>query len=170
MRRTLINLLAVIGGLTILSVLAAFVLRQYDGSTSIVVMGPDEKPAAGAPVFLDRGSAAIERYVTDSHGRFTFPLNEFERDRAKWLICAPGGIPMVGSPGHDGIQLGPKTYGYTRQEAGKGAFIRTNGWLGPVPRECPPPLDSVGWRYPKESGKDPRAFTLNEPDWNTYKR
>jgi hypothetical protein len=171
MRRNLINLLAVVGGLGLLASLAGFVLRHYaDSGANGIVLGPDHKPAVGAPVFLDRGAGSIERYLTDSRGRFSFSLEGRELRRAKWLICVPGGIPMVGYvPGdEDGIRLGTMTYDFTGQPAGKPAFIRSYGWLAPVPRECPPALDSVVWRYPPQAGKDPRAASLTEPEWSRY--
>ena len=55
MRRGLINLLAVFGGLTLLGTLAVFVLRRYEGGATGIVLGPDQKPAVGAPVSLIEG-------------------------------------------------------------------------------------------------------------------
>jgi hypothetical protein len=172
MRRGLINLLAVIGGVTLLSTVAGFVLHRYaDTGAAGIVLGPDNKqPAVGAPVFLDRGAGSIERYVTDSRGRFSLPIAGREVRRAKWMICVPGGLPMVAyNDGNaDGIKLGATTYGFTRHSLGEPVFMRAYGWIGPVPRECPPPTDSVVWRYPPSSGKDPRAGSLSEPDWSQY--
>lgn len=76
MRRALIGILAVIGGFTVLGTLVGFVMHRYvgEGSTAGIVLGPDNKPAVGAPVFLDRGDATIERFVTDSQGRFSLAL------------------------------------------------------------------------------------------------
>jgi hypothetical protein len=168
MRRGLINLLAVVGGLTLLSTLAGFVLHRYEAPATGIVLGPDEKPTVGAPVFLDRGTASIERYLTDSQGRFSLPIEGRELRRARWLICVPGGIPMVGYADEDGIQLGATTYQFTQYLPGTPSFIRARGWLGPVPRECPPATDSVVWRYPTSAGKDPRAASVTEPDWSRY--
>lgn len=167
MRRALIGILAVIGGFTVLGTLVGFVMHRYiaEGSTTGIVLGPDNKPAVGAPVFLDRGDATIERFVTDSQGRFSLKLQGREARRAKWLICVPGGIPTVGYSGGDGFQIGPTTYGFTAQPAGKPTFIRTYGWLAPVPRECPPALDSIGWRYSPGSGHGPFELSISEPDW-----
>src|SRR5258706_6523899 len=96
MRRSLINLLAIVGSLALVGSLAGFVLHHYAGaSASGIVLGPDNKPAVGAPVFLDRGTGAIERYLTDSQGRFSLPVEGRDLRRAKWLICVPGGVPMV---------------------------------------------------------------------------
>jgi hypothetical protein len=171
MRRNLINLLAVVGGVALTGSLAGFVLHHYaDAGASGIVLGPYNKPAVGAPVFLDRGTGAIERYLTDSQGRFSLPVEGRELRRAKWLICVPGGVPMVryADGDEDGIRIGPTTYAFTGQPADKPAFIRSYGWLAPVPRECPPALDSVVWRYPPQAGKDPRAASLTEPAWSRY--
>jgi hypothetical protein len=169
MRRTLVNLLAVVGGLTLLTSLAGFVLRRYaDDAATGIVLGPDNKPAVGAAVFLDRGTAAIERYVTDTEGHFSLPVERRELHRAKWLICVPGGIPIVGDAYRDGVQIRSVRYSSGVQPPGRPAFIRAYGWLAPVPRECPRALDSVVWRYPPKAGKDPRAASLTEPDWSRY--
>ena len=170
MRRFLIGVLAVVGGLTILGSVVGFVLHRYvgDGSTTGLVLGPDGNAAVGAPVFLDRGTSAIERFVTDSQGRFSLPLEEREIRRAKWLICVPGGIPMVRHADGDGFQIGPSTHGFTPHTAGSPVFIRSYGWLGPVPRECPRPTDSAGWRFPPGTGHRPDAFTITEPDWESF--
>jgi hypothetical protein len=167
MRRTLLNLLAIVGGVTLLGSLAGFVLHRFaDGAATGIVLGPDHKPASGAPVFLDRGTGSIERYATDSRGRFSLPVEDRELGRAQWLICPAGGVPTVGHADGNGFHLGLTTYSFARQLPGRAAFIRGYGWLGPVPRECPPALDSVVWRYPPSSGKDPRVGSLTEPDWN----
>lgn len=171
MRRNLINLLAVVGAVSLLGSLAGFVLHHYaDAGASGIVLGPDSKPAVGAPVFLDRGTGAIERYLTDSRGRFSLPVEGRELRRAKWLICVPGGMPMVGyaDGDEDGVHLGSTTYAFTEQPAGRPAFIRGFGWSAPVPRECPLALDSVVWRYPPQAGKGPRAASRTEPDWSRY--
>jgi hypothetical protein len=169
MRRIVINLLAVVGGATLLSTLAGFVLHRYEdkGATGIV-LGPDRKPAVGVPVFLDRGTASIERYLTDSLGQFSLPVEAPELYRSRWLICVPGGIPMVAYANQDRNKLGSTTYEFARYVPGTPTFIRAHGWLGPMPRECPPATDSVGWRYPPSSGKDPHAWSPTEPDWNQY--
>jgi hypothetical protein len=167
MKRLLTVILAVVGALTILGSVVGFVMHRYvgDGSTNGVVLGPDGKPAMGAPIFLDRGTSAIERFVTDSQGRFSLPLDKSEIRRAKWLICVPGGIPMVAYADRDGFQIGPTTYSFTRQTSASPVFIRSYGWLGPVPRECPRPTDSAGWRFPPGTGHRPDAFSITEPDW-----
>ena len=164
MRRVLINILAVIGALNVLGAMTAFAYRRLsDGGAAGVVLGPDERPLAAVPVFLDRGSSAIERFVTDAEGRFRLPLEERELRRATLLICAPGGIPMVDR--RDPSQVGPTHYGYSALGDSTWGFYRASGWRGPVPRECPAGTDSMGWRYPASAGKHPAAFTTQEPDW-----
>src|SRR4051812_8849853 len=90
MRRVLTNLLAAFGAFIVLGSLAGWGVRRYvDEVPGIYITGPGNRPAVGAPVFLDRGNGAIERYVTDARGRFSFPLNETDPRRVKWLICTP---------------------------------------------------------------------------------
>lgn len=168
MRRLVVNALAFIGGLTVLASLAGFTVRHLvsDGGATGIVLDADAKPVAGVPIFLNRGNAAIERYVTDSRGRFALPLKNYERRRATWLICAPGAIPMVGVIDGDGFQIGPATYTPGKLSGAKGAHIRTSGWLGPIPRECPPALDSVGWRIPSNLDQNSYQVSFVEPEWN----
>ena len=163
MRRMIVNLLAIVGALTLLGTATGFVVRRVADKTTGIVLGPDNHPFAHVPVFLDRGSWAIERYVTDSAGAFTLPLTRRELHRAIWLICAPGGIPMTGSRMDN--QIGPTTYQYTHLPDSTWGFYRANGWRGPIPRECPTGTDTVGWRYPASAGKPSGAFTTTEPDW-----
>lgn len=130
----MVRTLAGIGGMTLLGQLLFLVMHPFFDSAIGTVEGPGGGPAVGAPVFLDRGHGTIERYVTDSAGRFTFALETHEIRWAQWLLCVPGGIPMVGS--RDFQQLGPTHYGYTAQEPGRPAEVRAFGWRGPIPREC----------------------------------
>lgn len=163
MKRLVINALAVIGGLTLLGAASGFVIRRVANKTTGIVLGPDDKPLSRVPVFLDRGGWAIERYVTDDAGAFALPIESREVRRAIWLICAPGGIPMVGD--RDEGQIGATTYGYTRLADSTWGFYRARGWRGPIPRECPTGTDTVGWRYPSSAGKPKDAFTTTEPEW-----
>src|SRR5437016_4353711 len=79
-RRFLVNGVAVFGPFLAFGSLATWGLRRYlDGTPTNFVEGPGHRPAVGAPVFLDRGDGIIERYVTDSLGRFSFSLNERDR-------------------------------------------------------------------------------------------
>jgi hypothetical protein len=163
MRRILINTLAVIGALTVLGVMSGFIIRRVADKTTGIVLGPDDRPLARVPVFLDRGRSAIERYLTDDRGAFTFQLEPREVRRSTWLICAPRGIPMVSSR-NDG-QIGPTTYGYTSWADSTWGFYRASGWRGPIPRECPRATDAIGWRYPSSAGKPKAAVTTTEPEW-----
>ena len=165
--RRIVNLLAVVGALSLLGIIGGLMPRwAHDGATGIV-LGPTRGPAGQIPVFLDRGNGFIERFVTDSQGRFTLPLSFEEQVRAVWLICAPGGIPVVGRRRRH--QIGPTTHGYTPLPVGADWNVRARGWGGPIPGECAG-VDSVyRWRYPTESGKPPYAATREEPDWAKYK-
>ena len=164
MRRVLINSLAVVGAVTVLGAATGFALRRVAaGGPTGIVLGPRDEPLVGVPVFLDRGGSAVERFVTDAAGRFRLPLAERELGRAAWLICAPGAIPMVGT--RDAGQVGPTTYGYTALGRPTWGFYRATGWRGPIPRACPVGTDSMGWRYPASAGRDPAAFTTEEPEW-----
>lgn len=165
MRRVLFNVLAGIGALTVAGAATGFAVRSIaDSGASGVVLGLNDQPLAAVPVYLDRGSVAIERFVTDADGRFYLPLEAREHNRATWLICAPGGIPMVGT--HRARSVGPTTYLYTALADSTWGFYRANGWRGPVPRACPAGTDSMGWRYPASAGRHPSAFTTQEPDWD----
>ena len=163
MKRMIVNGLALIGALTLVGLLSGALIRGLVGHDHVVVMGPDDRPMPNVPVFLDRGSAAIERYVSDSSGALRFPMSADELQQAVWLICAPGGIPMVGR--RDPSQAGPTSYGYTRLPDTSWGWYRASGWRGPIPRECPRGTDSIGWRYPASSGKSKDAITFTEPVW-----
>ena len=163
MKRLLVRMLALIGAITIVGLLSGAVVRRLVGNGHVVVTGPENQPLPNVPIFLDRGSTAIERYVSDSAGALEFPLSTVELQRAVWLICAPGAIPMVGS--RDPSQAGPTTYGYTRLVDATWGWYRTNGWRGPIPRECPHGTDSLGWRYPASSGKSRESISFSEPIW-----
>jgi hypothetical protein len=163
MRRIIVNGLAVIGAFATLSVLAA---KLTGPTVTGVVEGPDHRRATNIPVFLDRRTGVIERFLTDSNGRFRLPLERAELSQAVWLICVPGGIPMVGSRSQG--QLGPTTYGTTALPVGQRAPVRGFGWTGPIPRECA--ADSVTfWRFPPEANKPPMAVSVTEPDWTSYR-
>jgi hypothetical protein len=163
MKRILVNALAVIGAFTVVGMLLRVIITAAAGRDHVVVTGPDDKPLAHVPVFLDRGSMAIERFETDSSGRLRFDLSGRELEHAAWLICAPGAIPMVGM--REDAQAGPTTYGYTRLSDSTYGWYRARGWRGPIPRECPQGTDSLGWRYPAWSGKAKDAITYTEPVW-----
>jgi len=163
MRRVLVTALAVIGALTLVNIAIGLAIRQVAGKSTGIVNGSDRKPLPRVPVFLDRGGSAIERFVTDSAGAFTFPLTRHEFRSAVWLICPPGGIPMVDR--RDETQAGPTTYEYTRLPDSTWGF-RAEGWRGPIPRECPKGTDTIGWRYPASAVKSKGVFTATEPEWS----
>jgi hypothetical protein len=163
MRRILINTLAILGAMTVLEAISRFIIRHVADKTTGIVLGPDHKPLAHVPVFLDRGGWAIERYLTDDRGAFAFHLEPREVRRSIWLICAPRGIPAVNS--RDDGQIGPTTYGYASLAESTWGFYRATGWRGPIPRECPRATDTVGWQYPPSAGKPKDAFTTTEPEW-----
>lgn len=163
MRRYVINALAILGGWVVFTLLEKLVLQRTLGSALAIVQDSTNTPLAGVPVFLDRGNGAIERYLTDSTGVVPFSLEPAEYQRALWLICARGTIPMVGSRGPD--LIGPAWYGVGAMRDSTFGFYRAKGWRGPIPRECPRGTDSVGWRYPPSAGKGPYAFTTTEPEW-----
>jgi len=126
MKRLIINLLAVIGTLAVVGTLTGAALRALAGPDHVIVLGAKGKPLPNAPVFLDRGSMAIERYVTDSAGRLRFELTTGELRRATWLVCAPGAIPMVGT--RDDDQAGPTTYSFTAlHDSSWGGIAPTDG-------------------------------------------
>lgn len=166
MKRALVNALAVVGALTLLgSVLAQIPEWAYEGATGIV-MGPNDTPAAKVPVFLNRGDGMIERFLTDSIGRFSLPIEYANLERAVWLICVPGGIPAVGH--RERGTVGPATYGYSTLTPGSLWPAHAFGWNGPIPRGCA--ADSTyRWRFPPEAGKPPLAATAIEPDWDSYR-
>lgn len=165
MRRTVVNVLAVVGALTLLGAIAAFVPKwAYSGATGIV-MGPGDAPAVGAPVFLDRGDGVIERFLTDSSGRFTLPVEYDEVERTTFLICVPGGIPHVGTRGRHAI--GAARFAYTPQASDRPWPARRFGWSGPIPRGCN--ADSAYyWRLPPAAGAEPMAVSVIEPEWEGY--
>lgn len=167
MPRLLVNCLAVIGAFTVLSEVTLFAVSHLtDQAATGVVQGPGDRIAANVPVFLDRRTGVIERFLTDSEGRFRLPIERRELSRTVWLICVPGGIPMVGH--RDEGQLGPTTYGFTALDAGQRALVRGFGWTGPIPRECAAE-SATFWRYPPEARKGPSAASETEPDWASYR-
>lgn len=125
MKRIVVNLLAFIGALALSHVGVGQLTRwSYDGATGIV-MGPGDQPAADVPVFLDPRNGFIERFLTDSAGRFTLPVDYENVERAVWMICVPGGVPMVGRRSRNSI--GPTRYGYTALPPGELWPVRSRG-------------------------------------------
>ena len=165
LRRVVLYALAAIGGLVVAGSLVGFAVSRFADPATGVVLGPDKKPLRDVPVFLDRGTRAIERVLTDSAGRFRFTLSRDEERYAVWLICAPGALPMTG---RRAVQIGPTTYMYTTRDPGFHSDYRGFGWHAPIPRECPPqdPRDVVGWRYVPNEPMEPHRVFVEEPDWN----
>lgn len=163
MRRLIVNCLAIVGALVCVAVISGFVLKLAVGGDHVVVQDTGGSPLTKVPVFLDRGSSAIERYVTDAKGSIRFPLSDPELARAVWLLCAPGAIPMVGR--RDLETAGPITYSVTALGDSTWGWYRANGWRGPIPRECPRGTDSMGWRPPPSAGQSKYAFSATEPVW-----
>ena len=167
MPRVLTRLLAAIGGLWIISnVTGALLARGGDQAARGTVQRRDGTPVTNVPVFLDRG-AVIERYVTDSAGRFRLPLATHERADAVWLICAPRAIPMVGHMREK--QFGSPTYQLTEVDSSHRIPVRGFGWRGPIPRECTLADSTRYWRGPVDSTNAPVPVVSPEPDWATYR-
>lgn len=167
MKRAVTNSLAVVGALTLFGAIIGQIPRwAYEGATGIV-MGPEDQPAADVPVFLNRGDGMIERFLTDSTGHFSLPIEYASVERAVWLICVPGGIPAVGR--RERGSFGPTTYGYTALPHGELWPAHRFGWNGPIPRGCA--ADSTyRWRFPPGAAKPPFAATAVEPDWDNYRK
>ena len=163
-RLFIVGALAVVGALGLIGSLVRFTMVKLDALPANVVIGPDGKPMAGVPVFLDRGGDGIERYVTDSAGAFSFALSDAENHYAVWLICARGGMPMVIRRNEDSRES--YVYHYTKTSDSTFNSYKAFGWRGPIPRECPKATDSMGWRYPASAGKPKDAITFTEPDWS----
>ncbi|MES2180017.1 MAG: hypothetical protein V4550_19305 [Gemmatimonadota bacterium] len=153
---------ATIGIMTVGSAATKFVTERSSKEFSGVVLGIDKMPKAKVPVFLDRGGFAIERFVTDSAGRFTLPLDARERRRASWLICSPGAVPIVAFGAEN--QVRSATYPFTELYGPTYGYYRASGWRGPIPRECPTGTDTLGWRYPASAGR-PNDISNVEPEW-----
>lgn len=159
------KILASVGAATLVVLLSnVAVAWTYEGATG-VVEGPDGTPLTGVPVFLDRRRSQIERFVTDSTGRFALPLRREELGAAVWLICAPGGVPMLGTRGLG--QIGPTHYGYTPMPPDGGWVARPRGWAGPMPRECPQTADPAYRWHRSWPGAQPwEEVSREEPDWS----
>jgi hypothetical protein len=157
--------LALTGALSVFGSLAQFVIARVGEHTAVIeVEGPGGGPAVGAPVFLDRGDAIIERYITDSTGHLHLPLQRREYSGARYLICVPGGIPMVGR--RDETQVGVSTYQYTASNPRAPWNLHAYGWRGPTPRECPATDPKFYWRPPNG---EKWAVVSEEPNWSGTK-
>lgn len=167
--RKIVTLLAAVGTLSLLVGVIGWVWKP---SGYVMVHGnvvdAREHPLPRLSIYLDRGTNLIERYESDSAGRFELPLFPREPYRATWLICAPGAIPMVGKPDVANMGNAYFTYQATALPDSVWRFYRSSGWSGPIPRECPLGVGEAGWRYPASAGKDWGAVSATEPDWVKY--
>jgi hypothetical protein len=109
--------------------------RLAEHSTRGQVFGPGNGPAAGAPVFLDRGFGSVQRLTTDTAGQFRALLKLRRNSHALLLICVPGGTPKVASWSLETVAT---LYRITALPPHWRVHdhIREQGWLPPIPREC----------------------------------
>ncbi len=165
MRRNFVNFLAVIGAFSLLSIGVRIVqARTRDWHFPISLRDEARAPIRRAAIFIDRGDVAVERFSVDSTGTASILLTERERPHTSWLICAPGFQAVAGRmPFNDAPGM---EYTLPRDSVGATPFIRQAGWRGPMPRECPQVVDSVGWYFrPMKPGETGREYTHTEPDW-----
>lgn len=142
-----------------------FVRRVPDFLTfEIVALDTNETPVPSATVFVDIGGPALERIVADSTGTAKLFITRQDFRHAIWLICAPGFVPGVGksiiddSPG--------AIHHLVRESINSQPSVRSSGWHGPMPRECPQFVDSVGWfTSPAKKDSSWRELVRQEPDW-----
>lgn len=101
-----------------------------------VVFGPDSMPAAGAPLFLDRGAGKIERLTTDRTGAFHLARGWVGAPQPLLLICVRGGVPFVARPIE--YLLTPVRYDIAAlpPRAMVTSGIKGFGWRGRIPHEC----------------------------------
>jgi hypothetical protein len=135
-RRRVFSIGLVIVGLVAVIVVVkdAAATRLAEQSTRGLVFGPGNVPAAGAPVFLDRGFGSVERLTTDSAGQFRALLKLRRNREAILLICVPGGVPKLARPLEDVVTLYRVTAIPARGRVH--GHLREQGWLQPIPREC----------------------------------
>ena len=136
-RRLLVYSAFMVGLVALVPIVINAVHPPVDQGASGVVFGPDNLPARGIPVYLDRGSGPIERLTTDSTGLFRAPLKPSEYRQSSLLICVPGGVPRLVRPVEH--VLTPQRYEIAPMPADLylGNGLRVGGWRKPrVPREC----------------------------------
>lgn len=164
-----IRLLAIIGALAVLSALVGF-WREQVGSpfASGTVTYESGEPAAGVPIFLDRGHV-IERYVTNSQGHYRLPLARHGRGEA-WLICPQDALPSVGYRGKFGGADVHHTLNTRDVRDGDRASMRGFGWSAPIPRECRLVDATTYWRGPVDSASAIASAQPQEPEWSMYRQ
>lgn len=165
MRRNLVHFLAIVGTWSLLTTgVRIFQARTHDWHFPISLRDEAGAPIRRGAVFIDRGEVAIERFAVDSTGTASILLTERERRHTTWLICAPGFQTVAGRMPFDDAP-GMEHF-LPRDSVGATPFIRQAGWRGPMPRECPQAVDSVGWYVrPMKPGETGREYTHTEPDW-----
>ena len=147
MRRFVINSLAVVGALTVLGGLAGFVARTVQRDVFGTVVNANGQPLSDVAVFVDRGHATIEHFVTDAHGQIRLPLPDRDLLSAVWLICVPGAVPIIDR--QDPHERRSVTYSFSRLSGSTYDVYRAEGWRGPIPRECPASKEEPYlWAYP----------------------
>lgn len=122
-----------LSSLVAVGIQAATISLDKEGVTG-VVFGPGNRPAVGAPVFVDRDFGAVERLTTDTAGRFHALLDPRGSRPPILLICVPGGIPQLSRP----IDKTLNAYSIRAlPRRGRGqSHLRREGWRAPIPREC----------------------------------
>ena len=162
-----VRLLAIIGAISLLGALLGF-WRTHAGPpvASGTIRYEDGRPAAGVPIFLERGQV-IERYVTDSLGRYRLPLARHGRGEA-WLICPHDALPSVGYVRRGGGRNAHHTLNTRDVRPGERVPTRGFGWPGPVPRECRFVDTTTYWRGPVDSAGAMVRAVPQEPEWSTY--
>lgn len=167
MRKIVVNCLAIFGGLVLLSGALNY-RRPSKGPRPFDFVAQDslQVPILSAVVFVDVGEQAIERIVPDSTGTARLLIASRNLPHMRWLICAPGYSPRAGtipfgeSPGLI-ADMTPAT-GDSRP------YVRSHGWHGPIPRECPQLVDSTGWyTMPLRPDHEYRPMVWQEPEWST---
>lgn len=137
MPRVVVTGLAMIGLLALIRMgIDKATHRPPTRGASGIVFGPDSAPAAGVPVFLDRGSGPVERLTTDRTGLFITARGRPGAPQPLLLICVPGAVPYVARPIE--YLLTPERYHVPALEPRSivAPGIRALGWKRPIPREC----------------------------------
>lgn len=164
MRKLFVYGLAIVGAVYLLGT-GSRAMRRFapDPGVRVVLQDHSRRPIRSASVFVDIGRGAIDRFVVDSSGIVLLPLTPGERRNMRLLICAPGFLSTAyGGGGEDLVE---SRFSLLDDNGSGSRFVRSNGWYGPIPRECPQPADSVGW-YAAVPGVADRAIRYAEPDWS----
>lgn len=163
MRRVPIYLLAAVGVWHVVG-LAKDVVRKPGPDHGVRVLLRDSAgmPLRTGSVFVDRGRGAIDRFTADSSGVAVLPVSPLERAGIRLLICVPAFLPFSAING--GADVAEYEVQLMRDDGQGSRFVRSNGWYGPIPRECPNPADSVGWLVPR-AGMRNGAIVYDEPEW-----